>query len=151
MKLIEKLEISTLFNNFYVKILNIGILFFLISSHPSVICLSLIVCFLLTGFQLKRTRLRISIYVFLIIFVRGILLLLFYLTITISNKPSWNYSFYLLLILIIPNFFISMKLSNEVSLRTLINDLIVFLILIMLYVLLMISYFCSQINFIRQI
>lgn len=135
------------------KILVVLIIIFL-SKHPSTICLSLVFFCVIISFYLKSTVSNIQIYFSLIIFVGGILLLLFYLTIIRTNKPSWYLNFFIIAI-ILPEFFLYKNLkyrSLSIYIETFHFKNILILVLIIIFFMLLILYVVlNKIRFIRQL
>lgn len=135
----------------------ITLILLLTCRHTALGVIYLLLFCLLLLFLIKSTIVRLLHIIIAIIFVTGVLLLLFYLSIMNVNIPSWSDLQLILLILIIPNIF---DLNNykytvitcSVELYRLNLEIIIYLILAFILVLLfIIRYFIIQLKWLRQV
>nr|YP_001023663.1 NADH dehydrogenase subunit 6 [Hexamermis agrotis]ABM79864.1 NADH dehydrogenase subunit 6 [Hexamermis agrotis] len=127
----------------------------LLMNHPSPMCLTLVLISIMIVFMLKSLIISISAYLFLIIFIGGILLMLFYLTMISSNKPSWQISMLVLPIILVPDFntIKNLKFSTlDFSLKMLEEKSFMFMmIMLLLGMMFIINIFLNKISFMRQL
>lgn len=130
------------------------VLSILMFNHPSLLCINLTLICLVSGLYLKRVIINLYIYFIVIIFIGGILLLLFYLTIIRTNKPSW-YRWYLVLVIFLPEFYylLNINFSTITFYIEIFNyKFLIFLILfILILILFILNIFFCKISFMRQL
>nr|YP_665496.1 NADH dehydrogenase subunit 6 [Agamermis sp. BH-2006]ABG38299.1 NADH dehydrogenase subunit 6 [Agamermis sp. BH-2006] len=136
-----------------IKMLIGTMIFMLLMNHPSYMCMCLAIFCLFLGFFMKSLVPNIFIYSMLIIFIGGILLLLFYLTMINTNKTSWQNMLYLT-IFMAPDFYEihNLKFSCSTIFIEMFNlkTLMIFMMGVLMVMLMIMNTFLLKVSFMRQ-
>lgn len=84
----------------------------MLTNHPSFSVLYFLIFCLVVLLTIKAAALNLSLYLIIIIFVRGILLLLFYLTLLNSNIKSWREVYVFIIFRLLPDFYALKNFKN---------------------------------------